>query len=79
MRPPALLLTIATAALSLSLAGCAGTTSGDTYLSRSDKLAGDCRARGGVLTSTGAQTGRPETDNACTINGGATRLPPANP
>ena len=75
MRAPALLVVIAAVSLSACLAACAGGPPQESYLSRTDKLAEDCRIRGGILAATGDQTGRPETDNVCKINGGATRLP----
>jgi hypothetical protein len=75
MRHPALLVAIAAASLATGLTACAGGPPQESYMSRTDKLAEDCRARGGILAPTGAQTGRPETDNICRITGGATRLP----
>ena len=39
------------------------------------QLEADCTARGGILTPTQQQTGRPQTDNACRITGGASRIP----
>ncbi len=75
MRIPALLIAITAVSLSAGLTACAGGPPQESYTSRTDKLAEDCRARGGILAPTGGQTGRPETDNVCKINGGATRLP----
>lgn len=75
MRHPALLFALSATVLTAGLSACAGGPPQDSYMSRTDKLADDCRARGGILISTGDQTGRPETDNACKITGGATRLP----
>jgi hypothetical protein len=69
----------AAAALSTGLSACA--SSGppqDDYLSRTEKLAAECDARGGILAPTGGQTGRPETDNFCKITGGASRLTTRN-
>lgn len=58
----------------LALAACASTESGaGPGQNRLQQLAEECRARGGVLTPTGANTGRVEVDNACTIRGGSTR------
>ena len=75
MRRSALLVAFAAASLTAGLTACASGAPQESYTSRTDKLADDCRARGGILAPTGAQTGRPETDNVCRINGGATRLP----
>lgn len=62
--------------LAASLSACA-TTSGSrpTYGQELDRLTADCRERGGILSPiSGAQTGRPQTDYACEIRGGASRL-----
>jgi hypothetical protein len=75
MRIPALLVVLAATSLSAGLTACAGGPPQESYMSRTETLAEDCRARGGILAASGAQTGRPETDNVCKINGGATRLP----
>jgi predicted Rossmann-fold nucleotide-binding protein len=50
----------------------------DSYIARTEKLAAECDARGGILAPTGGQTGRPETDNVCKITGGASRLTTRN-
>jgi len=43
------------------------------------QLERDCTARGGILAPTGAQTGRPQTENVCKITGGPSgRIPPAH-
>ena len=75
MRHPALIVVLAAACLTTSLSACASGRPQESYTSRTDKLAEDCRARGGILAPSGGQTGRPETDNVCKITGGATRLP----
>jgi hypothetical protein len=63
----------------LGLAACASTDKpSETYGATTDRLAAECQARGGILISTGASSGRAEVDNACKISGGATRLP-SNP
>ncbi len=46
-----------------------------TYQQEMDKLETECRDRGGILSPTGGQTGRPQTDYACKITGVATRIP----
>lgn len=75
MHPSPLFLAVAASAVVTGLMGCAGGPPQESYMSGTDRLAGNCRARGGVLAATGVQTGRPETDNVCRISGGATRLP----
>jgi hypothetical protein len=40
-----------------------------------DQLEAECRDRGGILSPTGRQTGRPQTDYVCKITGGASRIP----
>jgi hypothetical protein len=68
---------ILTVALAAAVSACASTGQptggfGDTTA----ELAAKCRERGGILVATGRpSTGRPETDNACQINGGASRIP----
>ena len=70
LRLPALL----TVAAVLSACASTGPAEGN-YSVREQKLSDECQARGGILVPTGAQTGRPETDNICKITGGASRLP----
>ncbi|MGZ9101106.1 MAG: hypothetical protein ACXW3O_15515 [Brevundimonas sp.] len=67
-------LTLAPALLLLVAAGCAPTTGVDRYSSELQRLTEDCSARGGILSPTGKQSGRPQTDNVCKITGGASRL-----
>jgi hypothetical protein len=55
------------------LGGCA-TGPMESRADTLDRLVRDCHARGGILTATGATTGRPETENACVIRG-ASRIP----
>ncbi|NBW09249.1 MAG: hypothetical protein EBR82_14620 [Caulobacteraceae bacterium] len=76
MRLSALVALAAASALSAGvLSACAsGAPAEGGYATREQKLAADCEARGGILAPTGSQTGRPETDNICKINGGASRL-----
>ncbi|WP_298158241.1 hypothetical protein [Brevundimonas sp.] len=66
--------------LAAALAACAGTPrSSPTYGQELDQLTADCTARGGILSPiSGAQTGRPQTDFACEIRGGASRLNRSN-
>ncbi|MES2833624.1 MAG: hypothetical protein V4707_02820 [Pseudomonadota bacterium] len=69
MRP----LILAVPAL-LLLSACAGTAGPDgSYSEQLARLNADCVARGGVLSPTGATTGRVETENVCRINGVAAR------
>lgn len=59
----------------LALGACATGKTFPTYQEEYDKLNADCTARGGILTTSGATTGRPQTDNICKIIGPATRIP----
>ena len=61
--PAALIFTVAVAA-------CAPTIGSDHYASELRRLTDQCEARGGILSPTGRQTGRPQTDNVCQITGG---------
>jgi len=60
------------------LAGCATSATHDSYSDQLRQLTEDCTARGGILSPTGQQTGRPQTDNVCRITGGGSRLPPGS-
>ena len=71
MRPP--LLLIAVLAAPLALAGCATGRGLPTYQEEMTKLDAECVARGGILTPSGLQTGRPQTDSLCKMTG-ASRL-----
>ena len=73
MRTPLFLAAVLVAPL--ALAACASGRPLPTYQQDMDRLDAECRARDGILTPTGAQTGRPQTDYACRITGGATRIP----
>lgn len=73
MRPP-LVLALALAA-PLALSACASGRTLPTYGQELKQLEADCNARGGILTPTGSQTSRPQTDYACKITGGASRIP----
>jgi hypothetical protein len=57
------------------LAACATPGVKSQYQQDLDRLEAGCRDRQGILISTGDQTGRPETDYACKITGGASRIP----
>lgn len=71
MIRPLILMTLAT----LSLGACASTKEPqETYGAALDRIAGECQARGGILVPSGAQTARPQADNVCKVNGGASRL-----
>lgn len=74
MRHPALIVALVAASLTASLTACAGGPPQESYQSVTERLAADCRAKGGILTPTGAPLDRPETDNVCKINGVATLL-----
>ncbi|MBD7942428.1 hypothetical protein [Brevundimonas guildfordensis] len=73
MRAP--LLFAAALVAPLTLAACASGRSLPTYQQEMDKLDSECRDRGGIISPTGRQTGRPQTDYVCKITGGATRIP----
>lgn len=63
----------------LALAGVAacgtmGQPNHNSYEAQEQQLRSDCRERGGFLTPTGSQSGRPQTDNVCKINGEPSNL-----
>lgn len=68
------------AALALSLAlaasACASTGRPNSYAAELAQLEQSCTARGGILTpaDVGRQLDRPQTEYACKINDGGTRL-----
>ena len=74
MRAP-LALAAFVAPLALTLGGCATGQPLSAYQKDLDKLEADCTARGGILTPSGAATGRAQIDYLCKITGGATRIP----
>jgi hypothetical protein len=64
------ILTAVTLSAALAVGACAsGPPSEESYGSQERKLADDCRERGGILTPSGAMTGRPQVDNVCRISG----------
>ena len=63
------------AVAALALAACASGRPLPTYQQEMDKLDAECRERGGIISPTGRQTGRPQTDYVCKITGGASRIP----
>lgn len=70
-----MLKTAAALLLGASLVGCASGPAGpNSYSAELDRLEADCRAREGILTPTGSQSGHPQRDYACKITGGASRL-----
>ncbi len=59
----------------VSLVGCASSGAGsNSYSAQFDQLEAYCKARDGILTPTGSQSGHPQRDYACKITGGASRL-----
>ena len=59
----------------LTLGACAsGAVNDSQYRRELNALEQSCREHGGVLTSTGANTGHPGTEFACIINAPATRI-----
>ena len=69
------LIVIAPAALGLALSACAAGPTADRYGSELESLAAECRARGGILSPTGSQSGRPQIDNVCKITAETGRVP----
>lgn len=64
MRPSILFLGL------LALGGCAGGPGGvSNYEREFISLTETCRERGGILSPTGRQSGRPQEDNVCRITG----------
>jgi len=62
--------------IALPLLAACGTTKGvNSYQADMDAPEAACTARQGILTPTGLQSGRPETDYACRITGVASRIP----
>ena len=59
----------APAALALTLSACAPAMGPNHYQTELERLTADCEARGGVLSPTGQQSGRPQLDNVCKITG----------
>jgi hypothetical protein len=57
------------AALAVALSACASGMGQTRYQAELEELAADCRARGGILSPTGSQSGRPQLDNVCRITG----------
>lgn len=75
MRAAFILAALAALVAPMALGACATGKTFPSYQEEFDKLDADCTARGGILTPSGATTGRPQTDNICKINGPATRIP----
>jgi len=74
-RPLALL---SAAAVVIAASACASAGSRTSHYARElEQLEQGCTARGGILipVDIGRQVGRPQTDYACKINGGGSRLP----
>jgi hypothetical protein len=63
----------APAVLMLTLTACASMGS-SRYADELRALSDTCQARGGILVSSGQDTGHPQTDNVCRITGGASRI-----
>lgn len=63
------------AALGLALSACASGPGTDRYGAELQRLADSCRERGGILSPTGQQSGRPQLDNVCEIRGQTARAP----
>jgi hypothetical protein len=61
--------------LALALSACASGDVQNRYGDEFRTLSDDCRARGGILSPTGQQSGRPQLDNVCKITGEPARAP----
>ncbi|WP_332655280.1 hypothetical protein [Brevundimonas sp.] len=59
----------APAALALTLSACASAMGPGHYQTEMERLTAECEARGGILSPTGTQSGRPQLDNVCKITG----------
>ncbi len=68
-------LIVAAAVTGLALSACAAGPATSRYSTELQRLADDCRARGGILAPTGRQSGQPQLDNVCQIRGQAGRAP----
>ena len=81
-RPFKFVRTVAPIIVIAALSACASSGRGhghgasNSYGGDMAKLQAECDARGGILTPTNRLTGRPETDYACTVHGGASRIQP---
>jgi hypothetical protein len=62
-----IVLLAAPAALALTLSACASGMGSNHYQTELARLSADCEARGGTLSPTGEQSGRPQLDNVCKI------------
>ena len=51
------------------LAACASDGTVNTYTAEYDALLASCRERGGILSPTGGESGRPQNDYVCRITG----------
>jgi len=64
-----IVLFAAPAALALTLSACATAGGENPHATEVERLAAECQARGGILTPSGENTGRPQVDNVCRISG----------
>ena len=53
------------------LAACASSGTVNSYSAQYDALVASCQDRGGILSPTGSQSGRPQNDYVCRITGQA--------
>lgn len=71
------LFVLSAVALALTASACASAGTGTSrYATELAELEQSCTARGGILipAEVGRQTGQPQTEYACKINDGGTRL-----
>ena len=73
---PKALVALAALVAPLALGACATGRPQPTYDEDLAKLTAECTARGGILSPSGAPTGRAQTDYVCKITGGGSRIPP---
>lgn len=69
-------ITLLALSLALAASSCASADRPGSYATELAGLEESCRARGGILTPAefGRQVGRPQTEYACKINDGGSRL-----
>ena len=74
MRASFVSAAVATCLLTLSACATMGDGNGSAYTRDYDRLTAGCQTRGGILSPTGSQSGRPANDYTCKIAGGGEGL-----